>query len=135
MLEGESIVSVAAGYVHWVALGADGAVFTCATGSDGYAGLLQSTNATGGFRTPNLEGELGWPTPQTPDGVMPGVCRVSDGSMALTWGAMCFLGCELNVVVPESEPLHNVCALLERVQVALSIRVGAFLHQLVILHL
>ena len=53
------VVAVDAGYVHWAALTKRGQVFTCSTGSDGYAGKLSETMKTGGLRQPNLQGELG----------------------------------------------------------------------------
>ena len=59
------------GYVHWVALAADGTVWTCNTGFDGYAGLLPSTQQTGGWWTPNAEHELGW-APQPGSWPVPG---------------------------------------------------------------
>jgi len=47
------IVSVSAGYVHWLAVSADGRLFSCDSGDDGYAATLP------GARRGNAEGELG----------------------------------------------------------------------------
>ena len=51
--EGAAIVAVAAGYQVWLALAADGRVFTCDTGMDGYAGLLPHTVSRGGWHKVN----------------------------------------------------------------------------------
>ena len=48
-----AVVAISVGYVHWAALTSDGAVFTCDTGDDGYAGTLANK------RAPNADGELG----------------------------------------------------------------------------
>lgn len=47
------VVAISVGYVHWVAVTSDGAVYTCNTGDDGYAGTLPNA------REVNAEGELG----------------------------------------------------------------------------
>eukprot|EP00887_Chlorella_sp_A99_P007481 scaffold2.g7481.t1 len=60
-IEGAKIVAADAGYVHWVGLAEDGGVWTCDTGFDGYAGTLDETQASGGWRVPNRDGELGRP--------------------------------------------------------------------------
>jgi N-acetylgalactosamine 4-sulfate 6-O-sulfotransferase len=51
--EAAKVVAMSVGYVHWAALTSDGAVFTCDTGDDGYAGTLANA------RAPNADGELG----------------------------------------------------------------------------
>ena len=67
-LESARLVAVDAGYVHWVALADDGAVWTCDTGFDGYGGGLPETQRSGGWRPPNLQGELGRPLPGSGSG-------------------------------------------------------------------
>jgi len=48
--DGVKIVDVALGYVHLVALTSDGSVYTCATGFDGYAGIVeQKSELTSGL--------------------------------------------------------------------------------------
>ena len=48
--EGIKIVDIALGYVHLVALASDGSVYTCATGFDGYAGIVKhKTELTSGL--------------------------------------------------------------------------------------
>ena len=42
--EGVKILDVALGYVHLVVLTSDGSVYTCATGFDGYAGIVKQKN-------------------------------------------------------------------------------------------
>ena len=42
---------------------ADGVVYTCGTGFDGYAGQLETTRSRGHVRPPNEQGELGRRTP------------------------------------------------------------------------
>ncbi|GFH13241.1 sulfotransfer_1 domain-containing protein, partial [Haematococcus lacustris] len=56
-LQGKRVVAFDAGYVLWVAATEDGAVFTCNTQDDGYAGTLKSK------RQWNAAGELGRDTP------------------------------------------------------------------------
>ena len=51
--ETAKVVAISVGYVHWAALTSEGAVFTCDTGDDGYAGTLANP------RAPNADGELG----------------------------------------------------------------------------
>jgi len=55
------ITAVAAGYQVWLALAADGRVFACDTGFDGYAGQLPASIARGGWHRPNevRRGRLG----------------------------------------------------------------------------
>ena len=64
-LEAAKLVAVDTGYVHWVGLADDGGVWTCDTGFDGYAGGLESTQDSGGWRVPNKDGELGRKLPNT----------------------------------------------------------------------
>ena len=43
-------MDIALGYVHLVALASDGSVYTCATGFDGYAGIVKhKTELTSGL--------------------------------------------------------------------------------------
>ncbi|KAK9810890.1 hypothetical protein WJX73_005645 [Symbiochloris irregularis] len=99
-LENVHITTVDAGYVHWAALSKRGDVITCTAGDDGYGGQLPETQAHGGLRPPNAQGELG--TTLSSSGLNPSVvpalkasaiatgrCStlvVSSGGTVLSWG-------------------------------------------------